>query len=434
MGIGAGIANRPGVGNRPGIGERTRIGNRPNVGNRPGLSERRNQIQSRLANRPTQLPVRDRWQESHNRWNQWHNNHYYYHGGWYHGFRPAYWNPGSYWGYWWNNYPALSAFGLTTWAINRLGWAFGYNNYYNPYAYGTTYVNNVYNYSQPLVMTPGQTTLAGNPNSTASPPNVSPEALAAFDQARQQFYAGNYQAALTSTDAALKQAPNDAAIHEFRALTLFALGKYQDAAAVLYAVLGVGPGWDWTTMSGLYPDVATYTQQLRALEAYRDQNPNDPAARFVLAYHYMTQGHNEAAVTQLQKLLNISPKDQLAKQLLMNLDPNAQVPNPPKQVEPPKPRSDVTEAQLQGSWAATRGDGSFGMDLKDDGTYSWKYTTGGKTQEVTGVWNVDDKGILALEMNDESTMLAQVIPHDNKLDFYMLGDTQGEEPLKFAKQ
>ena len=35
----------------------------------------------------------------------------------------------------------LTAFGVTTWAVNRVGWAFGYYPYSNPYASGTTYVD-----------------------------------------------------------------------------------------------------------------------------------------------------------------------------------------------------------------------------------------------------------------------------------------------------
>ena len=63
-------------------------------------------------------------------------------------------------------------------------------------------------------------------------------------------------------------------MHEFLALAYFAQGKYQQAAAPLYAVLSVRPGWDWTTLSGMYPDVDTYTRQLRALEAYVRSNPD----------------------------------------------------------------------------------------------------------------------------------------------------------------
>lgn len=84
------------------------------------------------------------------------------------------------------------------------------------------------------------------------------------DQARNAFYSGDYARALSSLDAALSKTPSDVVLHEFRALCLFALHKYKEAAGTLYAVLSVGPGWDWTTMSGLYSNVDVYTEQLRA--------------------------------------------------------------------------------------------------------------------------------------------------------------------------
>ena len=65
--------------------------------------------------------------------------------------------------------------------------------------------------------------------------------------------------------------PNDTVLHEFRGLVLFALGRYKEAAAADYAVLSAGPGWDWTTLSGLYPNVEVYTEQLRALEQYQNR-------------------------------------------------------------------------------------------------------------------------------------------------------------------
>jgi tetratricopeptide (TPR) repeat protein len=327
----------------------------------------------------------------------------------------------------------MTTFGVTTWAVNRVSWAFGYNRYYNPYCGGTVIIDNsVYDYSQPLVMTPDEQTLAGDP-AQPPPPDDSSTAFPVFDRARQEFFAGDYEAALASTNEALKEMPNDAAIHEFRALALFALGKYQDAAAMLYAVLSVGPGWDWTTMSGLYPNVATYTEQLRKLETYVRDNSQDPAACLVLAYHYITAGHDDSAEKVLVQLVKLTPQDPLAAQLLQDVNPDAEIPEPPKQVQPPKPTSQIAKADLNGSWSAKRGDRSFAMKLNEDGTYSWKFTQGEQSQEVTGVWDVDEEGILAMEMNDEGVMLAQVIMKDGKLDFYMLGDTQGADPLQFVK-
>ena len=44
---------------------------------------------------------------------------------------------------------------------------------------------------------------------------------------------------------------------------------------------------------GLYPNVNVYTAQLRALEAYCKANPQSATSRFVLAYHYLTEGISE---------------------------------------------------------------------------------------------------------------------------------------------
>lgn len=328
----------------------------------------------------------------------------------------------------------MAGFGLTAWAIHRCGWAFGYIPYVNPYMRATTFVDNsVYNYSQPIVMAPDEDTLAGDPLNVP-PADVPAESLTAFDQARQEFYTGNYQAALDSTNDALRENPNDAVIHEFRALTLFALGKYQDAAVTLHAVLSVGPGWDWTTMAGLYPDVATYTDQLRKLEGYVGDNPSNTAGLLVLSYHYITAGHDDAAASQLKRLVKLLPDDPLATQLLLDVDPDAELPEQPKEVLPPKPKSEISEDQVRGSWIAKRGQRNFSMDLQDDGTFAWTYTEGDQSQKVTGIWQIDDEGVLAMEMNDEGVMLAQVLPDNGELDFYMLGDTQGSPPLRFIKR
>src|SRR5262249_58193136 len=110
--------------------------------------------------------------------------------------------------------------------------------------------------------------------------------------------------------------PSDATLHEFRALTLFAQGRYKDAAATLYAVLAAGPGWDWKTMRGLYPDEDTYTRQLRALEEHVRKDPNSPEARFVLAYQYLVLGTKDEAVKQVKEGGRLQPKDKVWDALL----------------------------------------------------------------------------------------------------------------------
>ena len=171
---------------------------------------------------------------------------------------------------------------MTAWALGSSFYNWGYASYANPY-YAEEAV------AQPIVIE--QTVAGGEPQTVtvpaytydysqpidtqAAPPpaEVANPAIAKFDSARAAFGTGDYAGALQLTDEALKVLPNDATLHEFRALVLFAVGKYDLAAGPLYAVLSVGPGWDWTTMAGLYPDIDVYTRQLRKLEAFVSANP-----------------------------------------------------------------------------------------------------------------------------------------------------------------
>ena len=148
----------------------------------------------------------------------------------------------------------------------------GYMPYSNPYyGYGDggavvadqPVMAGPYDYSQPI-----DTTTAPAPDAVADP------AMAMFDAAPRLVQAGE----LRPGPAADQRRPDEAAQRHGPArvprLCLFALGRYDEAAATLYAVLSVGPGWDWATLIGLYPDVEVYTAQLRALEAYCTANPN----------------------------------------------------------------------------------------------------------------------------------------------------------------
>jgi len=118
-------------------------------------------------------------------------------------------------------------------------WIFnsGYASYSNPY-YVQSSVNSttVYDYSQPLDVPPVDED--GNVPEDA----VSDPAMEKFDQARAAFKQQNYDQALSLVDEALKDMPNDAVLHEFRGLILFAVGRYSEAAAAIYAVLSVGAG------------------------------------------------------------------------------------------------------------------------------------------------------------------------------------------------
>ena len=274
-----------------------------------------------------------------------------------------------------------------------------------------------------------------------------------FDSARDAFMNGEYQQALTQVDQAIALLPNDAVLHEFRGLVLFALGDYQQAAASVYAALSVGPGWDWTTLSGFYPDTDVYTQQLRALEQYASQNPNQSDARFLLAYQYLTCGYTDQAIGQLQEVVQLNPKDQLSAQLLASLTGPQQsasagavnrrsesgaVPPPiAGPAEPPTstaPSVPVSAAALAGRWTATRPDGStVTLNLGNDSKYDWNYTANGQAHNFAGTFSVADN-LLILKQGDTPAMVGQVTLINNRqFNFKMPGDNPNDPGLTFTR-
>jgi tetratricopeptide (TPR) repeat protein len=315
------VGNRPalGSGNRPGIDER----NRPiiGLGNRPERIDRFAGISRGIyANRRGSL-YQPGYAHYHDLYQGWHH------------------------GYWanWNYLPWLS------YGAGNVGWMLSPGDilpYSDPYyAAPPPSPVPVFDYSQPIpvadpvlvdaattdvpaaddqlpVPQPDTPNDAGNPNTTG--------ATSQFDAARQAFLTKQYDTALQLVDKAIALLPGDPTLHEFRALVLFAQQNYQLAAATLYPVLAVGPGWDWQTLRGLYPDEQTYTDQLRALEQYAQPHPQEAACRFVLAYHYLVLDARDAAAKTLKVVVALQPQDQVSVRVLQQLEkkPDADRPAP----------------------------------------------------------------------------------------------------------
>jgi predicted Zn-dependent protease len=226
-----------------------------------------------------------------------------------------------------------------------------YSSYANPFyaAPDPTAAQPAYlNYSQPVV-----NVVQALPQTGSEPPKVPETATQAFDTARAEFKQGNYRDALVKTEQAMKDFPADPVMHEFRALCLFALGDYRRASAAVHAILASGPGWDWTTLSSLYPDTDTYSGQLAALERRCTTNPDDGAAWFLLAYHYTTVGNAQGAKEALGKLHRLYPTDPVVTQLWEAAGGTDPAPATPPKAPPPPPDVDL---DIVGNWAASRVD------------------------------------------------------------------------------
>jgi tetratricopeptide (TPR) repeat protein len=369
--------------------------------------------------------VREDWQqhrdEARDDWQNWFDDHYGRYGGWYAGYAPGYWGR---WDYLWDNYPVAAAVGLTWWGVNSLGYQFGCSDYSNPY-----YAESMpAYYAEPVVTMPVEP--AQGPTASGLPPGVSAEAVAKFDQARAAFVEGRYDEALKLTDAAVQQMPRDAVLHEFRSLVLFALQRYAESAAAIHPVLDVGPGWDWKTLSSLYSDIDVYTNQLRALEAAKSKDPNAAGSCFLLGYHYLTCGYPEEALGMFQRVAKLQPKDAVAVALVATLSPrDAQPATPAAAVPKPVPPDNVV-----GNWtAAGKGSAKYSMNLLKDGTFTWSFTRGARTQDAKGVYTLEGN-VMAMEPDRGGVMLAELtINEPDTLHFKMIGGAADDPGLEFRR-
>jgi tetratricopeptide (TPR) repeat protein len=320
-------------------------------------------------------------------------------------------------------------------ALSAVPWSWGYWPYSNPYCGPPVVVEGTtIDYSQPIVVNlPPAAADAGVPDQAAGAPTAADEAEQLTNAARDAFQQGRYQEALTQVEKAIAKVPNDAALHEFRGLALFALGQYKPAAAAIYAVLSVRSGWDWTTLISLYPGVEVYTEQLRRLEQYCKGNSGAAEARFLLAYHYITCGHTQAAAAMLTNVVRLNPKDRLAAQLLRGLS-DAGPAEPSAPAVPAAPARPVEASALVGSWKASRDDGSsVSLDLGDDAQYRWRFQQNDKTQEFSGAYTVAD-GLLILKQGGSAAMAGQVTPRDgDQFNFKLVGGGPSDPGLTFRK-
>ena len=203
--------------------------------------------------------------------------------------------------------------------------------YVNPFLVSQAVVNaqpvtnisaQVYDYSQPIRMP------ASGHQETDDELVRSEQSIRRFDDARELFRRGAYGRASDAIDEAIKLLPSDPTLHQLRGLILFARGRYQEAAAAIYSVLAISPGWDWETVSKLYDEPQRYSEQLDELQKYVTAHPDATDAQFLLAYHATVIGDLPAAESQLALVHTAKPDDRLIENLLAGVRASAQPGNP----------------------------------------------------------------------------------------------------------
>lgn len=371
---------------------------------------------------------------------------YNHHPHWYKGYWNLYGN--NYGGYGWNSgypygygsYAYLPYFwGLGGWGLGSLAYGCGYTHYYNPY-YVVTPTTIVYDYAQPIPVAYNTQVVSVDPNEGATTDQILASAIAAFKL-------NDYDQALDIVNSGITRNSDDAVLHEFRSLVLFAKGDYQQSAATIHSVLAVGPGWNWTTLSGMYSDVGIYTLQLRALEAAVKANPDDAASRFLLAYHYMSDGYPDAATTQFQRVVALVPNDQVSANLLKMLTAqqppaaaNAPQATPEPGIDLPSPAdttpaTPVDPAAIVGDWNASRDDGStFNLKISGEDKFTWTYTPKDQApQSFDGTYKLEGN-VIALERDGGGSMVAEITNNDGtRFNFKMVGAPDEDPGLNFAR-
>ncbi|MGJ8672202.1 tetratricopeptide repeat protein [Rubritalea sp.] len=417
---GSGKPNRPDWGSRPGVGHRPGGGNNINIGNSVDVNFNRNV----------------NWSVDSKHW----------------GGRP-WWGAGSYypwhgghWGYGYHHrpyyYPAgrAVAWGLVGWGLGNLIFDCGYSNYYNPYPAQTVVVYNDsgkssdFNYSEPVTVAAEQAVEQRSDMSQEESDSFATKASDAFEDARVAFKKKDYLTALKKTDEAISYDPGDTVQHEFRALCLFALQRYADAASVLNSVLSSSPGWGWETMIDQYESSATYESQLRALEEYAKKSPKAADAQFLLGYHYMTEGHLKEASAAFEKCVQLQPRDQVAQQLLQltknsttgDTDDSELPADSTKEYNPPPLDS------IHGKWTAKTPTGTIVLTISDDDKFVWNFDDGKKPFKMEGNASMDD-GLLVLSDEESQIVAAIEMKGDSTLNFIIAGGAEGDPGVNFKK-
>jgi len=333
------------------------------------------------------------------------------------------------------------AWGMGAWGSGASMYNSGYLGYSNPY-YSSAGGGGGggYDYSQPIPV-------ASNTQAAAPPDDPNAGQTAAADSAAGEspedqlnpaidaFKKGDNDTALKVVNTLIQKSPNDAVLHEFRALVLFAKHDYKQAAATIHSVLAVGPGWDWTTLSSLYSDIEIYNKQLQALESFVENHAQDGAAHFLLAYHYLTCGHPDSAAEEFQQVVKLVPTDKVAADLLKMVAPPQEGNNQPPEPANSKPTSKpVDPATLVGTWKATRDDGStFELALPKDLSFTWKFSQKQKSQEFSGTYSVEGN-LLVLNRQDGSSLVGQMTPDgQKKFNFKILGGPSDDPGLNFVR-
>jgi hypothetical protein len=188
-------------------------------------------------------------------------------------------------------------------------------------------------------------------------------------------------------------------------------------------------------MISLYSSADVYTAQLRKLEAFVGANPRSTSGHFVLAYHYLTQGHVEPAVSQLEQVVALAPQDTLSAQLIKQFGKPASVSDASKPAPAPATTQAPVEAgKLPGKWAANpTKDTVIQLELADDAAFTWSVDSKGHAQRIDGKWSLADDMLTLAQSGQGGALVGRVTwQAANRWNFRVIGSGPEDPGLSFT--
>jgi len=115
---------------------------------------------------------------------------------------------------------------------------------------------------------------------------------------------------------------------------LFAVGQYHESAGAVQYAMTLLPPEKWGTVVSRYKEIygnfQDYTDELKRLEKARDGAVDNPALRFLLGFHFGYLGYPKQAVRELDKAVELAPKDESARKLIEVFKPQLKDSDAPK--------------------------------------------------------------------------------------------------------
>ncbi len=243
---------------------------------------------------------------------------------------------------------------------------------------------------------------------------------------------GNYLAALESANAAIAESPGDGALHEYRALVLFALGKYSEAAGVLNPVLravpaGTGPRWRNSNDSQ-----ETYSRQLAASKPMRDRRRTRPthvscsATTTWCAATSNRRPSNSASPPACSRRTRFRSNSTISAPSPRTIRRKRKNPSPrPRRPRPSPPRSSRSRNSAASGSSTRETRRRHPHDGRGRQVHLGIFQ-GRQDRRVFRDYSMNDDGLLVLD-SEEAQMVATVaLPKDDTLSFVIAGGPPGD--------